>query len=105
MSRARTDPSSLLPEPFRNPSAPQVDAVLKDAVDDAQDAVENVSKELAVLAASPGRKASTPLAAAKAERDETRKRIAALGPRGRRRRSGPGRRDLGRRPRDSPASG
>ena len=40
-----------------------------------------MSKELATLAPTPGRKASTPLAAAKAERDETRKRIAALGPR------------------------
>jgi hypothetical protein len=81
LSRAKTDPSSILPEPFRNTSTPKVDEALKDAVDDAQDAVENVSKELATQAASPGRKVSTPLAAAKAEREETRKRIAALGPR------------------------
>ena len=80
-SRARSDPASLLPEALRNPANPPSDAVLKDELDDAQDAVENVAKELATLSLLPGRKISTPLAAAKAERDETRKRVAALGPR------------------------
>ena len=80
-SRAKSDPASLLPEAFRNPAAQPAEAVFKDAVDDAQDEVEKITKELATLAVSPGRKISTPLAAAKAERDETRKRIATLGPR------------------------
>lgn len=81
LARAKSDTTSLLPEAFRNPAAQPAEAILKDAVDDAQDEVEKITKELAILAVSPGRKTSTPLAAAKAERDETRKRIAALGPR------------------------
>lgn len=83
LDRGKADPNGLLPESFRDPKGPTTEAALaemKEAVDDAQDNVENLTKERETLSASHGRKASTPLAAAKAERDEIRKRIAALGP-------------------------
>lgn len=85
LENAKHDPQNLVPESLRNAEKPISEArlnKLKDAAGDAEDSVENLSKELETFKALPGRKHATPVEAAKAERDEVRKRITALGPRG-----------------------
>lgn len=84
LEKAKGDATSLLPENLRNLTQPATEAALselKDAVNDADEDAANLTKELESLTAAQSRKTSTPLASAKAEREEIRKRIAALGPR------------------------
>lgn len=84
LARAGKEKASLLPDLFRTPMSQTTDASLnemKEAIAAAEDAADTAKKDLDASHAALAKKGSTPLAVAKAERDEIRKQIAALSPR------------------------
>lgn len=84
LAQAAKNPTSLLPEAFRSPSASVAESALtemNEAIRRAQETVEDLGKGLESLTVASGRKDSPTVSAAKAEREDSRKKVAALAPR------------------------